>query len=218
MPATWTALVVFLLFVVPGLVFDDLSQRRRPNADESAFRETSRVVRASVWLAIPGLLVSSTFFWGISRGRTPEIGKIVGGDGRYLANYDWELFGTICVFLGTSIFAAYFYDWCLRRKHGATLTSTRSMWTEVFRNLKPDGADTYVRVATTSGQYWSGMVGNYSADVEVSGRELVLREPISRGDSRGEAFSTVQGMKVLILRGDVLESVQVFYISAETPA
>ena len=52
-----------MLFVAPGIVFDLLSRSRRVGADESAFREVSRVALSSLLLslfaAVPVGLVAS---------------------------------------------------------------------------------------------------------------------------------------------------------------
>jgi Family of unknown function (DUF6338) len=47
-PGSWLAVLLFLLLVAPGLLFDLLSQRRRAGSPESGFREVSRVVLASL--------------------------------------------------------------------------------------------------------------------------------------------------------------------------
>ena len=197
------------------MAFDWFSQRRRPNADESLFRETSRVIQASVWFSIPGVGLALTFLWAVSRGTVPSIGKIIGGDGRYLEENDWKLLAAVGVYLLGSVGAAYLFDWRLRRRDGATLTSTHSQWRQTFYLDRPDGAQTYVRVSTSSGQQWGGLVGHYSADLEVDGRELVLRSPISRAALDAEDFTPVEGLGALILRGDVINSIQVFYPSSE---
>ena len=44
----WGSALAFLLFVAPGIAFDLLSRRRRAAADESTFREVSRVALSNL--------------------------------------------------------------------------------------------------------------------------------------------------------------------------
>jgi hypothetical protein len=47
-PSGWLTVVLFLLLVSSGLLFDLLAVRRRTGPAESAFHETSRIVLASL--------------------------------------------------------------------------------------------------------------------------------------------------------------------------
>lgn len=211
MPTSWTALLLFLLFVVPGLAFDAFSQRRRPNTDESVFREAGRVVQASVWLAAPGIALAVLLFLMLSAGEIPRFGKIVGGDGRYLEENDWQLLLAVVAYLAGSVGTAYAVDLFLRRKHGGSLTSTHSQWAQAFSNDLPDGAQTFVRITLNSGERWAGLVAHYSADLEVGGRELVLREPILRAEESDAELTVIPDLGALILKGDDIAAIQVFY-------
>ncbi|WP_431230469.1 DUF6338 family protein [Paenarthrobacter nicotinovorans] len=211
MPTSWTALLLFLLVVVPGLAFDVFSQRRRPNADESVFREASRVVQASIWLAAPGLGLALVLFQAVSDGAMPRWGKIIGGEGRYLEENDWRLLLAVAAYLIGSVGAAFVADLVLRRMHGGTLTSTHSQWRQAFRKDRPEGAQTFVRITMTSGERWAGLVAHYSADLEVGGRELILREPILGAKAGSDDFLQVDGLGALILKGDNIDAIQVFY-------
>ncbi|WP_437770400.1 DUF6338 family protein [Arthrobacter sp. KNU40] len=211
MPSSWTALLLFLLFVVPGLAFDAFSQRRRPNADESVFREASRVVQASVWLTAPGLGLAVVMFLAVSGGQLPRLGKIIGGEGLYLEQNDWQLLLAIVAYLIGSVGAAFAVDLLLRWKQGATLTSTQSQWRQAFRDDRPAGSQTFVRITMVSGERWAGLVAHYSADLEVGGRELVLREPILGAESSTADLLVIESLGALILKGDNIDAIQVFY-------
>ena len=54
-PSTWASLLVFGLFVAPGLLFDLLAARRRTGLPESTFHEISRVVLASTAFSAIGI-------------------------------------------------------------------------------------------------------------------------------------------------------------------
>jgi MFS family permease len=53
-PASWLAVLFFLLFVAPGLLFDLLSEKRCAGIAQSGFREISRVVLASILFSAIG--------------------------------------------------------------------------------------------------------------------------------------------------------------------
>jgi hypothetical protein len=47
-PSSWLSVVLFFLFIAPGLLLDLLSEQRRAGFSESAFREISRILLASI--------------------------------------------------------------------------------------------------------------------------------------------------------------------------
>jgi len=47
-PSSWLSVLLFFLFIAPGLLFDLLSEQRRAGFSESAFREISRIVLSSL--------------------------------------------------------------------------------------------------------------------------------------------------------------------------
>jgi len=56
-PSSWLSVVLFFLFIAPGLLLDLLSEQRRAGFSESAFREISRILLASLvffWLRLLG--------------------------------------------------------------------------------------------------------------------------------------------------------------------
>lgn len=73
-PSSWLALIIFALFVAPGLVYDLLGTRRKVEQAESAFREVSRVVLSSMFFTGIGVLAISIVrimwpHWVIDPGR-----------------------------------------------------------------------------------------------------------------------------------------------------
>lgn len=47
-PSSWLSVVLFFLYIAPGLLLDLLSEQRRAGFSESAFRDISRIVLASL--------------------------------------------------------------------------------------------------------------------------------------------------------------------------
>ncbi|MFC7401937.1 DUF6338 family protein [Citricoccus sp. GCM10030269] len=209
-PTSWTAFLLFIMFVTPGLAFDYFSQRRRPNADESIFRESSRVVQASVWFAFPGVTLAILLWWVLDRQKVPQPSEIV--DGGVFVELGWGFPLGLVAYLAGSVGTAYLTDLWLRRKHGATLTSTHSQWVQAFKRDRPEATQTYVRLKTDSGDEWSGLVKHYSADFEVAGREIILAPPISHRSPANSDPEPVEHLAELVVRGDAIESIQVIYV------
>jgi Family of unknown function (DUF6338) len=56
-PQTAAALLAFLFLVAPGIVFENLRERRRPTFDQTTFREVSRVALASLCFSVLSLIL-----------------------------------------------------------------------------------------------------------------------------------------------------------------
>lgn len=54
-------------------------------------------------------------------------------------------------------------------------------------------------------------MAHYSADLEVGGREVVLREPILAAESSTADLLVIESLGALILKGDNIDAIQVFY-------
>ena len=90
----------------------------------------------------------------------------------------------------------------------------QSTWTKAFRVDAPVGSYPLVRVRLQSGTSWVGRVADFSADLELADRELVLSPPLAirvNGDTR-----RIEGSGRVILRGDQIESIAVRYLRSES--
>lgn len=215
--SSWTSLVLFVLFVVPGLLFDLLSRQRRVEVDESAFREASRVVLASVALGVPGA-ASGYLAWIMMNGQPPVLSKLLAGDGAYYRDQAETIFWAVVWYVASSVVVAAAINFALDLVKGKSLTPNHSQWTQVFRFEPPKGSRAYVRVNTKSGLWWAGQVMHFTADLEVAGREITLAAPISRGSEGGAVWSRDPDIQRLIFRNDELESISVMYVSVEETA
>lgn len=212
--SSWTSVVLFVLFVVPGLLFDLLSRRRRVEVDESAFREAGRVVLASVAFGVPGA-VMAYLIWGETTGQRLALGKLLSGDSDYYRDQAEAIFWALINCVACSVVLVAVTNYLLDFLKGTSLTPSHSQWTEVFRFERPAGSRPYVRLRTKSGMWWAGQVIHFTADLEVAGREITLAAPISRGNEEGTLWSCDSEMQRLIFRGDELESLGVLYVPVE---
>jgi hypothetical protein len=75
--------------------------------------------------------------------------------------------------------AAWAWHLFLAWRQGEATIRQVSACTQVFKRDCPKGHNAYVRVRLEGGTIYSGLVANFSSDLEVDGRELVLAPPIA---------------------------------------
>ncbi|WP_329480933.1 DUF6338 family protein [Kribbella sp. NBC_01484] len=169
-------LVLFLLLVAPGLLFDLLASSRRVGASESAFREISRVALGSLGFSIIGLAAVTVLHlrWGrafvaLDRAVT---------DKQYLTSQLRHVVVTALVATGIAMLAAWVLDLILKSPHDTPNLTSRSLWVQTFRKDQPEGTYTALWVKLTSGPRFIGQVRGYTADSEVADREIILVPPL----------------------------------------
>ena len=205
-PNTTGAVLAFFLFVAPGLLFDLLSERRRAGIPETSFREASRVVLASTafttlalgLVAAPCLVVPQARRW---------IFEWLMGSAALNATQPLVLLMMFVVAAMACALAGAAH-WRLSRS-GIRLRQV-SAWTHVFRAETPPGAAPYVRVKTNSGSTYTGFVGNYTPNLEVEGRELVLVPPLWSA-APGQPLAPVSTWSRIVLRGDEIAVLMLDY-------
>lgn len=187
-PATWAALLIFVLFVAPGLAFDLLSQRRVARAAESTFREISRVVLASICFsgATLAALVAVRTAVPTSAWWPPELVRLVRGDEQYITSNFASLFWTLLVSTAVSMALAFGTHCLLVGRSGGSTIEQGSAWTQAFKADCPPGKEPRIVVRLDDDSAYMGAVNEFSADVAVADRELVLRGPNLKVKRSGE--------------------------------
>jgi hypothetical protein len=208
-PSTWLSVLFFVVLVAPGLLFDLLAERRRVGAPESAFREASRVVLAS--LVFSGLgLAAVVLVRTLEPAWMPDPDRLVAEPHQYLVEHYRLLLAALLVTGSVALGAAGLAHWLLARKYGSGLR-TLSTWRKVFRQERPAGTAAHVRVRLTNGTVFTGKVAGYTADLDLSDREIVLAPPLfSKTEGNKLAPLPVEWQRV-ILPASSIESVAVQY-------
>jgi Family of unknown function (DUF6338) len=208
-PGTWLTVVLFLLLVSPGLLFDLLAVRRRTGAVESAFHETSRIVLSSLGftaLALAVLAVVAAIFPGL----LPDPKGLLDPDGRYAADHWPVVIGALAAESVLAHAAALLTHGILVRRGGATIRPM-SAWTALFRRDRPKGHRPYVRLRLTGGIVYTGTVVSFTSDLPLADRELVLGPPLySKTGDRPLSPLPPDYTRVLI-RGAMIETMAVEY-------
>jgi Family of unknown function (DUF6338) len=213
---------LFVLLVVPGFVFDILSERRRVGSSESTFREISRVVVASIGFSGATLLVLALVRIVLAPTWLPDPGALAREGGRYATQHYQVLVWTLGagVFLSTMFAVGAHY--ALKWKHGAPDVEKVSTWTKVFQHHNTGDWRVYVRVRLDDGAMYAGTLLHHTSDLENNDRELILGWPGLATKSPGGTLTEMPiDWKRIVIYSSAIKALFVGYIEdaddAETP-
>lgn len=219
-PTGGASAILFLAFVAPGLVFQLRSERRFARAEESTFREISRVVLASVLFSGTALLL---YLLGHVAGlsRWPQGGVFVDFD-KWIAepadyfedHYVRVLFG-IALQCGVACAIALVTQSVLHRKEPARLVAISPL-TKIFRRDAPPGCYPLARLKLKSGTVYVGRVSDFSSALSPDARDVVLSPPIQAQSPSGTLRPVPSGWQRLWIPGTEIESVTVQYVSTDS--
>jgi Family of unknown function (DUF6338) len=213
-PNSAAAVIVFFLLIAPGIVFQMLRERWRPSVKESALRETSRILLASTACTLLAIAALSALrsVWPSSM---PDPGAWL-QDGRgYLTAHYRLVARSILVAMLLSFGTAALASWLTSRRAKGELQPI-STWFQLFRVAAPKEARPYVRVRLKNGEVYGGYVVDYSEDVALSDRELVLGPPLSRRLETEKPTVLDSDWQRVVIAGTDIEVMWVSYVRRAT--
>src|SRR5215211_2386649 len=98
MPATFVGLVLFVVFLTPGLAFLIVQESRRPRREQSTVRETAILLLSGVVFDLLALGLFAIIHL-IAPSITPDVGRLVRDRAYLLSEYDAVLLWTIGLLL-----------------------------------------------------------------------------------------------------------------------
>lgn len=209
-PTTWLALILFLLVVSPGLFFDLLAARRRVGTVESAFREIGRVAMGSLGFTLVTLLAVLGLRQLFPRLFLDPHALILTGN-TYLADHYGDVVLTIVVAASVSHALAFGLHKRLAMRDGETIRKV-SVWSKAFKQDVPDGHAVFARVRLSSGIVYTGQIENFSPEIPVADRELLLTKPLAvKFDAGSELTSLPDAYSRVIVPGSEVEVIAVEY-------
>jgi 3-deoxy-D-manno-octulosonic-acid transferase len=116
MPSTLFALLLFLCFITPGLVFEILQERSRPARQYTALRETSIIVIASVAFALPAAIII-LLVRVAARSWFPDFSELATRPAQYSASHLPQVIGFIVELIVLAVGFAWITDRVIRRRH-----------------------------------------------------------------------------------------------------
>lgn len=225
------AVISFFFFVAPGLTYELIRERRRPQVEESSFREATRIALASVLLSTLSVAVIA-----LVRARRPELMPDPGawlakGNGYLIDEYRLiaRTAGLLLLLSTlTALVAAFLAPWVitrrqiaftwirqkLKRKRPPTIVPSDSGWDAVFSTRAPSNAYPMVKIILKdSPVIWHGRLlgATPGATRPPREREIVLTEPLYRevppDDPKAET-----GWHSVVLAGDQIQQFFVRYV------
>lgn len=219
MPTTWLSVLLFIVAIAPGLLFDLGSTSRLVRAKESAFHEIARITLAS--LVFSGTAMA---FAVLAHRRWPQtflnLDQAIRGGWGYIREHQAPAAASLTLVVGVSLTAAWAVNliWTVRvHGWGKPWMRSKSAWSVVF---KPRGVErgTWVlaTAALSDGSVVRGRVTEFSADLEHEDRELVLAPPITIRPTGGDPKERTELAAVVVGAGQVTR-LQVEYRPPDNP-
>lgn len=174
MPETVGSFVAFLLLVTPGLVFELLRERSRPERARSTFRETSVVVVASVVFSAVALVVLLVVR-RVQPNWLPSPADLVESPGKFASDHLALVARTLAAHLVLACSVAFGWHRLLCWKRPGGNISPNPAWFEIIRgNANPRKDRVLVVVELPDGSAVRGVVKGYDLKPDQSLRTLVL--------------------------------------------
>lgn len=201
------SVIAFALLIAPGLTFNLLARRRRPNADVTVFEEISRTVLSSAAFTVAAaalLGIVSYLVFGLSALSLDVLPS-------------HELHIVAAVVALTACGLAVVTDWILeRRESGADIREVPA-WFQAFRVDREEGHQTVVRVRMRDGTSWLGRVAHYSAGSDGDERDLVLSGRMSFRLPDGSTVDLDELWSRVVLSASNIAAIQVAYPPDDNP-
>lgn len=233
-PNSWLTILGFFLFIAPGLLFDLIGAHRKVPRKESTFTEISRVALVSTVCSVAAFATVLLFAAVCARQNwqvLPVPSAMLKQGNSYIADNLVRISVTaIAIAALALIFAALLtlvaHSKKLERIYATLLKLVDgkdsqvfydSAWHRTFKVLPPQNSSVHVRVTLTNGTVWSGGLRDFSPDMEVADRELVLQPPIMckpthrDADGKHTRIRLDDKWQFVILRGSDIVSIAVSY-------
>ena len=123
-----------------------------------------------------------------------------------------KLFGTIAVIVGFVVVSMLISRALVlfKSKSSQARLSTVSGWTVALREHNLPTTIPHVTLKTRDGLVWTGQVSNFSANLELADREIVLTPPFSLGKD-GEAVPYDSGWQRIVISANEIQWMAVSY-------
>jgi hypothetical protein len=214
-PATLGAFVAFLGLVAPGLVYELLSERRRPLREQTAFREASRIALTSLVFSVASFLltyITGRIFGNLSINWTEWLDQGV----NYFKANDVRVVGNFLVQVSLACGLAALTEWYFGRRSKVRLVGG-SLWFEQFRNRRPPGTTPWVHVKLIDADEIQGYLGDYTASEKLENRELTVVGPKLRIKTLGAAtFTELDKWASITVRGERIDWLKVTYVEDQS--
>jgi hypothetical protein len=177
-PTGVASVIAFIFFIAPGLAWELLVERRRPEISESAFREASRVALASTPFSVVSTAVVLIAAWRVNPSWTRDLSNwAISGN----ASNSQAIVVASCVALAELIFALLLvllaWSAFADRWYGTARAYRKSAW-GLFLNASGKNEVKIATVRLAGGSTYRGRVVAFSNDLAWQDREILLQSPL----------------------------------------
>jgi hypothetical protein len=212
MPSTFASLLLFLVCLAPGFVYATARDARFPERVSTVFRETTRVVLASLAFDAVALAVFS-LFRAVAPGLTVDIPRWIDDGWHYVrAEHTRILVWSGLLLLLAMALAVVAARVLPRRRRPLALESA---WWLQFR-VYPDevGAKAiHVACELVDGSYVSGTLKNFAHQAdETNDRDLTLAAPLDYRASSSDPVQQLRGHQLMSVSAQRIKFLTVTYL------
>jgi hypothetical protein len=214
--AVWT----FILFVVPGLVFELLVERRVPEKKGSTFKEASRVAIVSTPFSAAAIALVLVVAWAIDHHWLDLLTRwFTSGRPRTSEAIMVAAVGAVAELAVALGLLTLFWKLCGDWLYGTHHLRWESAWAFALGDPKDSNKRTEATVVLTSGRCYRGVVASFTIDRELANRELVLEQAFGRKICEVHPDGTEAQLcdKYIIMPGSVIELIRSRAIADKTP-
>jgi hypothetical protein len=215
-PQTFAAVASFFLLVAPGAFFEIRRERRRPSKTESALREASRIVLASlVFSGVAAAVVAlAQMVWPADwPPLAPDFGRWLEQGNAYAADNLGLIARVAAAQFVVAVLASYLASRLLERKERGWYSSD-SMWRRLLHTKVPAGNDPYGRVELESGAVYGGVATEFGTSNKKDERDLGLGGPqlVYRSGGNGQVESLLdKGYTRVIIPSSAIRTIWISY-------
>jgi hypothetical protein len=216
-PSTFSGLVLFLISLAPGFVYSAARDARFPERTSTAFRETTRVVLASIGFDVVALGVFALVRTALPSA-TPDISRWIGTGWRYVrADYGVILLWAAVILLlamGLALAAARVLP-----RRSRPLASESAWWLQ-FRLFPEEvgAAAVHVGCELVDGSHVSGTLRTFAHKSDETGdRELILVAPLRYRPAPSTPATTLSGHQLLSISARHIKFLTVTYLDHAPP-
>jgi hypothetical protein len=202
-PSTVLQVVLLVLLVLPGIVYQFLRERRRGSVpgERNLAERTLRAITASILLDGLYAIVAGPQLVRLARG-----GGRPGGWNGFAQHPRLTGLWVLLLFVAVPAAVAFGVSWWERRKSPAAFRATPTAWDHMFR----DRGSCFVRVRLKDGTWVGGWYGTRSfATSYPEARELFLQSAWRMNPDGGflQRVTDTSGLHIRVTDGDVVELV-----------
>jgi hypothetical protein len=218
-PAGAFGIVVFFLFVAPGICYELLRDRTRLPREESTFVHISRVLLSGIFITVISVFLMALVRW-ISPTSLLNLPDLLRRPTAYIADHavlvGWTLFVQLAL---SASLAVVFSDVVTSRAAKGRPIHQADAWHAICEEAAEPFEYVKLSVHLKSGRDILGIYVGASTDLDPTKRELILGAPLEdRKAGSDRAVSMNEAWQRIVVPGSEIEYFAASYVGAREPS